>query len=290
MITPHRTLPSLPALTSDTNPQQSDLIWTGNMADLAVMAASLPNARSTHFDRWMDGTMAGGVAAITSGDLSAVPASDTMLSRFEKIRPVTRRYRTADAMTGGAPNIGAYLAGSPLAMRRRTRESSDTAPLTIVVDLTSSGGVDVQALRARGAAILALVRLLSASRPVELWAGCAGSPDVGKNGFAFARLDTGPLDLARAAPILSAPIVQRGILYDMLRHMIDGKHLIRWNYGDVEKQRRHAHAIFERILPGASGTEIFYIPPAFIEDELVSGDPAAWLESKLDQYGTPPEA
>ena len=53
----------------------------------------------------------------------------------------TRKWRNIDDVVGSMPNIPAFLAGTPNAMRRRVRVDRDDAPVSIFMDLTSSAGI-----------------------------------------------------------------------------------------------------------------------------------------------------
>ena len=294
MATVH-TLPSIDAVTR--HGKDMDIVWTGDLPELVARLDAMQTSRDLNKrDAWCGKKSPNeGKTAMRTGDLSTVPQSDALLNRFEAVRPVSRRFRVRDAISGGAPNVGAFLAGSPLAMRRRERDATETAPLIVVCDLTSSGGIPAAALERRGAAVLALVRMLSSSRPVELWAGCGGSPTVHRNTYVFARVDTAPLDLARAAPLMTLPVIPRGLLYPLICEVgadneADRKAgYISWNYGSIENQRRNAHDIFARLIPGGTASEIFYVPPPYATDDQVCDDPAAWLETKLAEYGAPAE-
>jgi hypothetical protein len=151
-----------------------------------------------------------------SGDRARVAPSDKFMSQFEDLLGyVGTKFETQNTITGGAPNVGAFLAGNPMNMRSRRRIESEQAPLNIVVDVVSSGGIDASVLEKRGAAILALVRILSAKRPVSLYIGAAGLPERDDNklssrAVAF-KVDSAPLDLARAAHVICHPGVARKI-------------------------------------------------------------------------------
>ena len=145
--------------------------------------------------------------------MARVSASDAMLSKMEKYAFESNKRTWRNDIAGGCPDVPAYIAGQPLSMRRRTIVESDSAPLAIIVDLTASEGIPADIMERRGAAILALVRVLSTRRPVELWAGAflQGGP-AGMDACAFfARIDTAPLDLARAAHVLSSQSMPRQI-------------------------------------------------------------------------------
>lgn len=221
-----------------------------------------------------------------NGDLSRVAASDKFLADFEDLLGFkTRKFATVDAVAGGVPNVGAFLAGNPVNMRRRQRIASEQAPLNIVVDIVSSGGIDAKHLERRGAALLALTRILSAIRPIQFWIVAVGMPG-GQNtysavGSAF-RLDTAPLDLGRAAHALCYPGVARQHAYCMMGEMGNGKNgWISWPYGDHEYSRSNGVKFWQRFL---GLDEMLYIAAPFVDDAAIK-EPAKWLKEMVAKYG-----
>jgi hypothetical protein len=171
-------------------------------------------------------------------------------------------------------------------MRRRARVMHEQAPLSIVVDIASSAGIEAKQIEKRGAAILALVRALSAVRPVELWAGVSASPSSLKAKGAwhvFSRIDTAPLDLARAAHVLCCPAVARSMLYALV-HKYAGDETeasLSWPYGDHEFSRKHGREMVGRVMGGG---DVFYIAPPYVSDALVD-KPDAWLADAIQTWG-----
>jgi hypothetical protein len=220
-----------------------------------------------------------------TGDLSRVPASDKLMSALEdKFAFRSTAFRNIDAMTGGVPNVGAFLAGSPINMRQRRRVEVQETPLVIVADITSSGGVESRDLEKRGAALLALVRLLTARRPVTVYFACAGKPYA--SGFSSSavavRMDTAPLDLARAAHLLGQTGVARMACYDFICAQVGGaRGNISWAYDSVDFYRANGVAYWQRAL-GAD--ELLFLPPVFVEDEAIQ-KPEKWLADMLKKYG-----
>lgn len=266
--------------------------WTENVAlfDSAEEFIGAPTGKPDFSGDWYGyQTRAQCIQKMRSGDLSLVPASDKLLEKLEAVQaPATNMWRTVDAVSGGVPNVPAFLAGHPVAMRRRQRMAADLAPLTVVVDLVCSAGVSNDQLAARGAAILALVRLLSGRRAIELWVGCyahAGDTENKDNIGAFFRMDTSPVDLARAAHMLSAASVARGMGYGALAGVWNGSKnysWLRWPYGKGSESR----TLTPVALQGAFGGDVLYVPGAFNRDQI-SDDPAAWLKGMIEKYSMP---
>jgi hypothetical protein len=160
----------------------------------------------------------------------------------------------------------------------------ETAPLAIAVDLVSSAGVSSDNLKKRGALILALARALSATRPVELWVGGSASPsNKSKDGawHVWTRIDTAPLDLARAAHLMTSPAVSRGMIYAVISEEGKGNGNLSWPYSNHNWSRANMRPVLSRVI--GSG-DMLTIAAPHTNDELVN-EPEAWFERMLKEYG-----
>ena len=230
-----------------------------------------------------------------NGDLSTVAASDKLLTRFESAAQFdTKAHATVSAVAGGVPNVPAMLAGHPLAMRQRRRVEAPQAPLTILADIGASAGVDADEMRKRGVAILALVRALAHVRPVTLYA-CAAmlprgsvNPDTGGAlstcAWAFP-IDTAPLDLARAAHILTNPSILRTAGFALVCQMGGNRGMgsIAWANDNSAAYKRHMVTAWADVL-NLDPADVLAIPAAHVNDDNVK-KPAVWLEQQLEKYG-----
>jgi hypothetical protein len=215
------------------------------------------------------------------GDLAGVKASDALMSRFERFAFETGRKAWLDDVTGAIPNVPAFIAGHPLAMLRRTLQDSAAAPIAIVADLTTSAALSADQIRRRGAAILALVRILSSRRPVELWAGC--SLDGGKINpheeatHIYARIETAPLDLVTAAHVMTHASFPRRLIYGISKTP-EYKSPGYYPYGVAWSHRPYMSEI---VAPAFTHTsETLIIPAISSLDESVN-DPEKWIEQRL---------
>ena len=214
------------------------------------------------------------------GDLSAVAASDALLDKMEAYGLATVKAQWVDDVAGATPNVQAYVAGVPLTMRRRTKAASNAAPLAIIVDLATSAFINVEQARKRGVAILALVRALSQRRPVELWA-CSGlDADGCKNAcFLTVRIDTAPLDLARAAYCLTNVGFPRRILYGLAsgEFGFNGH----WPFGRGRLSRSEMEACLAPAFQHV--TQTLCIPGAHMSNEALD-NPEAWLAKEIAEH------
>jgi len=222
---------------------------------------------------------------IETGDNSLVEESDKFLALIEDQVPMSRGWRNIDDVVGALPNVPAFLAGHPQCMRRRVRTMKDSAPLAIYMDLTSSAGISAYDVQKRGIVLLALVRLLVEHRPVELWVGAGLGNYGGKTAGTVAwRVDTAPLDLARAAFHISATVMSRGFGYGLARAVLgtDGC----WPFHNYDLHCKTAAQRLQAVFPGQ---ELLYVLPIHLRDEMTT-DPVGWLKRTMARYTGQEEA
>jgi len=232
--------------------------------------------------------------ALTLGDERLVAASDALLAKLEDKLPHTRKWQMQRAVSGGLVCVPEYLTGQPECMRIRRRMDRNDAPVTIFMDLTSSAMIGADKLLARGTAILALARALCEHRVVELWGGVSlGGSSYDRNGnkawsstFAW-RIDTVPLDLARAAFLLSAPAMARGIGYGLAPTLAGHDY---WNGGwSFENHDLHIRTQSQRLRAAMGAAEMLVVPPIYGTDPLVTA-PLEWITRELARLtGNGPE-
>lgn len=219
------------------------------------------------------------VDGILHGDVAAVGPSDKLLSRLENASVMpTPKFRTLDSVCGGVPNIGAYLAGTPDNMRQRRRVVSEAGPLAVVVDISHGNMASADDIAVHGAALLALVRSLALRRPVDLYV-YAGMGNTHVCDMVLIPIETRPLDLARAAHMLSYEGVWRIVCYD---HISNHFRTHRgWELGSSAAIRANGAAICQRIL---GVDEVLYIP-ALSNNEQSYRAPVEWITEQLDALG-----
>lgn len=240
-------------------------------------------SKKTHAKEW-SGNLSydDAIARCETGDLAAVPASEKLLEKIETLVPESRSWRTFDAPVGAVPNIPQFLAGNPYNMRMRKRTASASAPLSIVVELVASGGIDADDCMKRGVAMLALVRMLSNIRPVELWTVIAIGKRSQRSSICL-RLDTAPLDLAHAAHILSHPSVFRMVGYKSLSaRFYNNNWAGQWAFANHSLHMHTAKESYARVLN--PGNDVLYVPPMHLHDKYITA-PTQWLQEMLAEHG-----
>lgn len=219
------------------------------------------------------------INGILYGDLAAVEPSDKLLSRLENASVMpTPKFQTRDSVSGGVPNIGAYLAGVPDNMRQRRRVVSEAGPLAVVADISHGNTASAADIAVHGAALLALVRSLNLRRPVDLYI-YAGIGDQKKCDMVLIPIETRPLDLARAAHMLSYAGVWRIVAYDHIHHHFGTKG--GWELGSSAAIRANGADICKRIL---GVDEVLYVP-ALSNNERSYRAPVEWVKEQLEALG-----
>ncbi len=247
-------------------------------------ASEIPELVAKHgsnfsFGSWVGDKKDAFMQKVVLGDESLVASSEQFLEKIEDQVPMSRGWRNVDDVVGAVPNIPAFLAGHPQHMRRRHRVAKENAPLAIYMDLTSSAMIEADKVTRRGVVLLALARMLVEHRPVELWVGTTkGRP--GYAGTVAWRIDTAPLDLARAAYHIGAAAMARGFGYglDNAIHKTGGA----WAWGDYDPAK-HSATAQDRLTPIIGCSELLFVPPIFGFDPLLN-DPVAWIRAALKKY------
>lgn len=249
---------------------------TMSAGEIPGVLAEYGGRLNNHNDTWAGGSFAELRRCAELGNERLVAEADKFLAEIEDQVPMSRGWRNVDDVVGAIPNVPAFLAGHPQHMRRRARVARDNAPLTMFLDLTSSAVIDAATVQRRAVVMLALVRMLVEHRPVELWAGIG--QDVGRGaGYVAWRIDTAPLDLARAAYHIGAAQMARRFGYG-LNSVLNGAggH---WPHRDPAHTRKHG----EQDMRAVFETEMLVIPALQYTDLSVS-NPVAWLKSTMEKY------
>jgi hypothetical protein len=210
--------------------------------------------------------------------------ADKFLTKFEDEIFTSPANRVTDDVIGAVPNVGAYLAGNPMNMRRKVRTASETAPLAIFLELTGSAGVSSPQMVQRGSAMLALARLLTNTRPVELWT----LTTYGAHGLLqmiACKIDTAPLDTARASFQLCGPYMNsvfHTVSNEESQHARNGRSQNNgWAYGVPDLERKWSGEILRRIIH--PGMTLVHMPAVSAHDPSVN-NPEQWVRDMLRQY------
>jgi hypothetical protein len=255
--------------------------------------------RPSHPDAWSGGIVwSETMAKCAVGDDGAVPDARKLIEQLEASLSVsTTAYESSVA--GCFPNVPEYLAGEPECMFEVTRVDSDTAPLAIYIDMTTGSNVTPGQYRKRGIAVLALAMMLSTVRPISLHVCTTVAAENGrtelmkKNRESYsvitARVETAPLDLARAAFMLTNVAVPRQPFYAIADHEHGHSHRFAEfkdvAYGDISCDK-YAKRVADILNLDAETLYIRPVPWYGTHDskEMVER-PVEWLNKMLKQYG-----
>lgn len=160
-----------------------------------------------------------------------IKKSDEILSYIEdKVKVDTQAFRVMGSPAGGAVNVPATLANSPMSMRLRRKVIEETNPINVYIDIGASCATDKKHMMLRGSANLALVRVMSQVRPVVLNLINGFSNSQKGSGYytnsVNIRIDTTPIDLATASFYLTRP--------EMLRR-VGFAYLVAKKYEDIQE-------------------------------------------------------
>jgi len=134
------------------------------------------------------------------------PLIDRYLSMVDI--PTVGRQRVMD-VCGGCPQVPAYLLGEPEHFATVRAVESESGPIRVVYDPTSSASVDAESLLKRGAAAAAFVLALSATRPVELWV----TSSIDGSSVPMIRLGTSPFVTSEVAFAVGHVAFARQLIY-----------------------------------------------------------------------------
>lgn len=221
------------------------------------------------------------------GDSSKVDDAEKLIEKFQT-QIETSSFMDMPSVAGCYPCVPDAIMGEPESMREPMEIHSDHAPLTILVDIASSGGINAQQMEKRGTSILALVMALSATRPITLKVFSAGNGTENKAGDGFSitavNINTTPLDIATAAYVLCNVGYCRRLHYDYQYQYFGftGKWAQFKGLGVYASDTEEYAEKIKQYLD-VDG-ECLYITGALSTNETVISDPELWLKQQLEKY------
>jgi hypothetical protein len=230
---------------------------------------------------WFGGSWITALEKARDGDLTLAGATSPLMERFERLALQTQGSAWVNDVAGSCANVPAFVAGQPLSMRRRVKVEKEMAPIVVFVDLFVSCGFKPEQIKKRGIAALALARILSMKRPVELWVGASTVSDKRDRYMApLVRIDTAPMDLSHAAFAIISPLFTRRIQFAIMRAM--GPSL--QNLSPSTNARTAPTAAMATAFPDA---EMLIVPPLVgspkTGDALAWTDPEQWILQQIER-------
>lgn len=215
-----------------------------------------------------------------------------------KIPIKTKRVEYVASPFGTTVSPGDLIAGSPTPMRRRVVAPNASAPLTVVVGGTSSGGISAGDLLKRGAALAALLSRLAAVRPVAGYALVNGAVSGAKTRaqLAFVKLPTSPVNIRLCAHACAAQSFNRALGFTAM-HALDHEYSARknmskcsassyisWPFGNIDYASQNTGGEMRKDLSKFFKTDVLFMPNVL----SIGGDfkeilesPAAWINRTI---------
>lgn len=257
--------------------------------------AWLPNDSGSR-DEWFGGCgPREAVAMLTTGDSSRVGDAQKMLDKFD-IRIETEGQALDVGVAGFTPSVPDFLGGSPESMFCMGEVADNRSPLKILVDPTSSAGINTAQLAKRGTTILAAVMALAALRPVTL--EMVGVLDCDSDrlfklddkrtacvSVIRVPVNSSPLDLASACYALAHAAFARRLMYGTVRKLFGAP----LSWGRVTGLNMHdtrSKAVIDVTLEilGEDPENTLWIPAISLTDEICD-KPVEWVHNVLAKYG-----
>ncbi len=235
------------------------------------------------------------------GDPSIVAKFEGVVTDVQAAVQANPRFDFISDVLGARVNVPAFLAGTPLNMRKRVRRPVESRHVAVYVSNTSAAGVSAETLLNRGAAIVGFISALQAAGiAMDLWivSDMQGHSE-GRTSTSYAddmahdltmdgdciqliRIESAPLDLSSAGFALAHPAFARHICYrNAERYGSQGSwsKTYRMNGGYEGDMERYSAAMRAKLNLG--DTDVF-IPPTSYADTLVR-DPQAWIQARMSQ-------
>lgn len=226
--------------------------------------------------------------ALENGDTTAVYAAEKIMQEMADQQVFTSGLKllTSDVV-GFMPIVPAVIAGLPECMLNRSIseiEATNT-PISIYVQTTVSAGLSHKEIENRGIAILALAMAFANIRPIELYTvSLSDFYGDGEATGSITRIETRPLDLARAAFMLCNVTMAR-----MIGHEVSKAHSRRknnrtgiphaWGINPMSEQSYE----LGRELIGCSPQDI-YISGGYLLDKLMLNNPIQWVKNMIAKH------
>jgi hypothetical protein len=218
------------------------------------------------------------MAKMTHGDDKHVSKADALLDKLSDVSEGVPVREWTPSPMGAYPVVPEFLSGMPTCMRSLS-PAGELAPLKVVVSTTSSGGLDLETLRRRGVAVLALVMKLQTIRPVDLYVLVEGNDckqGRRQNLFQMIRLDTRPLSIAHTCFALANAGFARQLTY---------AHMHRYHSWDGAWPPAYKSSAYESIVRQECNMtpDDLWIRSSHTSDTLLR-DSVKWVNTQIAKY------
>jgi hypothetical protein len=213
-----------------------------------------------------------------------------MSARVEKLAneisitpPVESRIEWQDDVTGACPNVPNYLTGCPLTMQNEVETRSPLGELTILVNISASAGVSPAKYEAKAAAIAAVIRQLSAIRPVRLL--YVASHNVGNGQYItfVGQIETRPFGLSELYCLASAGFYRLVALLPAITKLNSNSGYITW----TPWEKTMLHTVRDIVGLSTDPDNVLYIGPTNFydpESQKIQADPRKWVLETVERF------
>lgn len=180
---------------------------------------------------------------------------------------------------GALPNVPDFLCGEVDCMRMINYDNSQSAPIVVYFDPTSSAAISHSDLAKRGVAVLALCMALSQIRPLELRTFSDIDAFGDEHALITAKIQTNPLMISEAAFALCNPGYARGLTYCLANVRLGFEGM--WGFGDHCEDYAQRVKIMSASLK--ANEQDIVIPGANKLDDLIK-NPVAWVKREINRH------
>jgi hypothetical protein len=262
----------------------SVLHWFDSPAEFARECGKIPADKQDCNRSWTGETWEQAVQGAIRGRTEHVKLAESMLEKFnaEIEAPKTTWVRQ---VAGAYPSVPDAIMGHPDSMRRRIQAVDPVTPLRILIDTTSSGGIDHDDLLKRGITYLALVMVLETVRPLELYWSCGLGGGAHQSSSSIIRLSSSPLNLSIVCNALTSQGMTRGMGYSYVQGMDGSGGGWQWGLHPDSASSRKEWRRNMRKITGFERKDLI-VPPIHMYDPALD-DPVAFLHRTVNEYTNP---
>lgn len=264
------------------NPERDRVIRLESPEAYHAWLSSLTRGRERG-GSWEGGSFAENMQQLDQGNLALADDAQRILEKFQNSNVFTSGIPQLQACPAGfAPNVPAYLSNRPDCMFTfgMSENVSNRSPLTIYVESTVSGGTSHAQIVNRGVAVLAFVMAMQAIRPVALYTinclggaqGCYGS---------ITKIETSPLDLPRAAYMLTSPGYARCLGFSGAQGIEGSRSVGAWPWNSYPTDAAYEPAM--RAMCAMEPQDLF-LCGMFLLDQKALTNPVAWVQDMVAKH------
>lgn len=232
-------------------------------------------------DHWSGGSREDNLNKLANGDMSLVQEAEALVNKMIDAQVFTLGVPMLQhSVVGFVPNVPAAIIGHPKDMWRRNTEDTQSlnSPLSIYAEVVVSGGVSHEELMQRGIAVLAFVMAMQSVRPIELYTYQGLGNSHGAYGT-VTKVETKPLDLARAAWMLTSPGYARTLAFAGAYHLGPADGSWPWNSYPVKSEYEPSMREMLEMQP-----EDIFLCGAFLNDKLALSNPVEWVRQMIAKH------